>query len=219
MPRIGSHIKGDPAEYPWATRPRGAMETPWRTSSRANGGCRAGKSCGAALRRWAEPARCSPARRPPQQNAQAAGRADRDADRPHVPRPRPPRHHARRPGAAAPADRSAPGRDPIAGRGAVLHDRPRRARHQPDPARGSAESLRLRRRRGRRRDGEARPGGRPRRRGGHRRSAASAISACRGARTTVSSRSSRTRPASRRFRRSRKCATARASTRRRASAG
>ena len=84
-----------------------------------------------------------------------------------LPRPRSPRQHPRRSGDAAAANRPAAGGHPLPGCRALLHDRARRAQHQPGPASGGAEPLRLRRRRGRRPDGEARPGRRPGRRRGH----------------------------------------------------
>ena len=98
---------------------------------------------------------------PPVLGAQSApdtGHRDRDPDGPVVPRPRSPRQHPRRAGDAAPADRPAAGSDPFAGGRALLHDRTRRAQHQPRRPRGGPEPLRLRRRRGHRTDGEARPG-------------------------------------------------------------
>ena len=53
------------------------------------------------------------------------------------------------------------------GRRAVLHDRARRAQHQPDSPRRGPQPLRLRRRRGSWRDGQARAGRRSRRRRRH----------------------------------------------------
>ena len=57
------------------------------------------------------------------QSTQAPAVRDRHADGPGLPRPRPPRQHARRSGDAAAADRSAAGGHPLAGRRALLHDR------------------------------------------------------------------------------------------------
>ena len=101
------------------------------------------------------------------QSTQAPGHRHRHADRPVLPRPRPPRQHTRRSGDAAAADRPAAGGHPLAGGRALLHDRARRAQHQPGRTRGGAEPLWLRRRRGHRPDGEACPGRRSGRRRGH----------------------------------------------------
>ena len=96
-----------------------------------------------------------------------ARHSHRHADRPVLPRPRPPRQHTRRSGDAAAADRPAAGGHPLPGCRALLHDRARRAQHQSGPTSRSAEPLWLRRRRGRGSDGEACPGRRPGRRRGH----------------------------------------------------
>ena len=107
--------------------------------------------------------------------------------------------HARRSADATAADRPAAGRHPLNGCGALLHDRARRAQHQRDSPRRGPEPLRLRRGRGRRRRWSSACRLAIASSSRERRSAASATSACTVGRTTVSSRSSRTRRVSKRF--------------------